>query len=66
MANKLSEVVYGKIISEQHGFLRRRSVLTNLFLFSNEVFTLVNDKAQVDIVYLDFPKAFDTVSYCIP
>ena len=66
MANKLSEVVYGKIISEQHGFLKWRPVLTNLLLFSNEVSTLVNDKAQVDTIYLDFSKAFDKVSHHKP
>ena len=66
MAKKLSEVVYGKIISEQHGFLKWRPVLTNLLLFSNEVSTLVNDKAQVDTIYLDFSKAFDTVSHHKP
>ena len=62
MANKLSEAVYTKIVSEQHVIFKGRSTLTNLLLFYNEVSTLANDKAQVNTIHLHFFKFFDTVS----
>jgi len=43
----------------QHGFMKGRSCLTNLISFYDEVTHLV------DVYYLNFSKAFDTVSYSI-
>ncbi|KAK0674931.1 LIN1 transcriptase, partial [Pygoscelis papua] len=49
-----------------HGFMRGRSCLTNLISFYDQVTRLVDEgKAAVDVVYLDFSKAFDTVSHSI-
>ncbi|GAB0187132.1 mitochondrial enolase superfamily member 1 [Grus japonensis] len=42
----------------QHGFMKGRSCLTNLTSFYDKVTRLV----AVDVVYLDFSKAFDTIS----
>ena len=47
----------------QHGFMKGRSCLTNLVSFYDKVTCLVNEGKAVDIVYLDFSKAFDTVSH---
>ncbi len=45
----------------QHGFLPRRSTFTNL-LFTEETVTRWLDEGDtVDIVYLAFAKAFDSV-----
>ncbi|RMB91831.1 hypothetical protein DUI87_31759 [Hirundo rustica rustica] len=49
----------------QHGFRRIRSCLTNLITFYNQVTHLVDAGKAVDIVYLDFSKAVDTVSRSI-
>ncbi|KAK4816845.1 hypothetical protein QYF61_023967 [Mycteria americana] len=49
----------------QHGFRKGRSCLTNLISFYNKVTHLVDEGKAVDIVYLDFSKAFDTVSHSI-
>ncbi|KAF4794993.1 hypothetical protein TURU_096798 [Turdus rufiventris] len=49
----------------QHGFRRGRSCLTNLISFYDQVTRLVNAGKVVDVVYLDFSKAFDTVSNSI-
>ncbi|PKU32809.1 rna-directed dna polymerase from mobile element jockey-like [Limosa lapponica baueri] len=47
----------------QHGFMRGRSYLTNLISFYDKVTRLVDEGKAVDVVYLDFSKAFDTVSH---
>ncbi|TRZ24657.1 hypothetical protein HGM15179_002359 [Zosterops borbonicus] len=48
-----------------HGFRRGRSCLTNLISFHDHVTRLVDAGRAVDVVYLDFSKAFDTVSHSI-
>jgi len=49
--------------SYQHGFVKGRSCLTNL-LETFEAWTkALNDGYDVDIVYLDYRKAFDTVPH---
>ncbi|RMC00768.1 hypothetical protein DUI87_22452 [Hirundo rustica rustica] len=47
----------------QHEFRRGRSCLTNLITFYDQVTRLVDAERAVDVVYLDFSKAFDTVSH---
>ncbi|KAK4821580.1 hypothetical protein QYF61_023487 [Mycteria americana] len=48
-----------------HGFRKGRSCLTNLTSFYNKVTRLVDKGKAVVAVYLDFSKAFDTVSHSI-
>ncbi|PKU35998.1 rna-directed dna polymerase from mobile element jockey-like [Limosa lapponica baueri] len=49
----------------QHGYMRGRSCLTNLISFYGKVTRLVDEGKAVDVVYLDFSKAFHTVSHSI-
>ncbi|KAK4830017.1 hypothetical protein QYF61_008280 [Mycteria americana] len=49
----------------QHGFREGRSCLTNLISFYDKVTRLVDEGKAVDVVYLDFSKAFDMVSHSI-
>ena len=49
--------------NSQHGFRRRRSCLTNLLEFFHFVFSEHDRDKAVDIIYLDFQKAFDKVPH---
>ncbi len=45
----------------QHEFLPRRSCLSNLILQEERVTRLLDEGHTVDLVYLDFTKAFDSI-----
>ena len=47
----------------QHGFLKARSCLTNVLCFLEEITKWVDDWSPVDVIYLDFRKAFDKVPH---
>ena len=51
------------IINSQHGFRQKRSCLTNLLEFVEKVAEYLDSGEPVDVVYLDFQKAFDTVPH---
>jgi len=48
-----------------HGFMKGRFCLTNLISFCDKMASLVDERKVVDVVCLDFSKAFDTVSHSI-
>ena len=53
-----------KILADsQHGFRKRRSCDTQLLLTCHDLSSVVNDCGQVDMLVLDFAKAFDTVAH---
>ena len=51
----------GRIRQSQHGFMKGKSCLTNLLEFFEDVTSRVDKGEPVDVVYLDFQKAFDKV-----
>ena len=51
------------ISNNQHGFVRQRSCQTNLLEALEDWTRLVDEGNALDIVYLDFQKAFDTVPH---
>ena len=54
---------YNVIKGSQHEFTRGRSCLTNLLEFFEEVYERKDEGKPVDVIYLDFAKAFDKVPH---
>ena len=47
----------------QHGFVQGKSCLSNRLETVHEINTILEDGEEVDLVYLDFRKAFDQVPH---
>eukprot|EP00061_Rhincodon_typus_P012719 g38626.t1 len=53
----------GRISNRQYGFVRRKSCLTNLIEFFEEMMKMIDEGKVIDVVYMDFSKAFDKVPH---
>ena len=51
------------IATSQHGFMPRRSTNTNLITYLDYITKKLDDNQPVDVLYLDFSKAFDKVPH---
>ena len=54
---------FNLINKTQHGFTRKRSCLTNLLEYLEFISNYVDQGYPIDVVYLDFQKAFDKVPH---
>ena len=48
-------------INSQHGFCNKRSYLTVLLNVYNDIYYIYDETRAVDVIYLDFQKAFEKV-----
>ena len=51
------------LLDSQHGFRHKRSCLSNLLEFFHNMFSIYDSSRAIDIIYLDFQKAFDKVPH---
>eukprot|EP00061_Rhincodon_typus_P005835 g25822.t1 len=58
--SKYSEV-HDKVGQSQHGLIKGRSYLTNLLKFFEKLTSRLGKAGSMDIIYLEFKKAFDKV-----
>lgn len=48
--------------SRWHGFMKRKSSVTNLVAFSDKLTSSVDEEKAADVIFLNFSKAFNTFS----
>jgi len=65
LSKQLSQQLNKVITTRQHGFINGRSTITNLFQFTSDVSSALDGRNQVDVIYLDFSKAFDSVPHAV-
>ena len=59
----VSEFVHSSLNEQQHGFRNRRSCTTQLLSVFHDVGKARDSGKEADLIYLDFSKAFDSVSH---
>lgn len=65
MCGRLTDAFANVIGEQQHGFVKGRSTTSNLVEFVSNVTNLVEGGQQIDALYLDFSKAFDSLDHGI-
>ena len=63
MADALSMNFSTMIPNQQHGFVKRRSTVTNLVSHTESLQRCIDKGGQTDTIYFDFSSAFDTVPH---
>jgi hypothetical protein len=61
VSDVITNTVKNIIIDEQHGFLKGKSTITNLFVLTEYVINCFEKNMEVDCIYTDLKKAFDRV-----
>ncbi len=54
---------FGLISNHQHGFVKKKSCVTNLLEALDTISEIVHRGFSIDLIFLDFAKAFDMVSH---
>lgn len=63
----LNEKIYNHVkhlLSDlQHGFIKGRSTITNLFCLTQYISDAIDNNSQLDVIYTDLSKAFDKLDH---
>ena len=65
LCDRLLSFVVSSIAPEQHGFVRGRSTVSNLTIFTSDILESFSKNYQVDTIYFDFTLAFDKVNHSL-
>lgn len=63
VTRQMMALIRSVIVDEQHGFLDKRSTVTNLAIIQHFISGAIENRSQLDVIYTDFAKAFDRVSH---
>jgi len=61
VASKIYTLVENSLSQSQHGFIKGRSITTNLASYTNYIASALEEGSVVHSIYTDFSKAFDKV-----
>ena len=56
-------LVESSLTEAQHGFMKHKSCTTQLLDMYHMIGSVLDASGQVDVIYLDFSKAFDSVNH---
>lgn len=62
---KISNLFKNILVDEQHGYRKVRSTETNSIVFYSHLIDVVKLGGQVNVIYMDLKKAFDSINYGI-
>ena len=63
--NQIYSQIKSLISPDQHGFMEKRSCVTNLGCLSEFICSILDNQGQIDVIYTDFQKAFDQIDLYI-
>jgi hypothetical protein len=63
VAKRLTDAFRNVIDIQQHGFTKGKSTISNLLAFTKNIYESYNDNCQLDAIYTDFSKPFDSVNH---
>lgn len=63
--NRIYNSVQSRISPDQHGFMNKRSTISNMTIITQYISEILDCNGQVDVIYTDFAKAFDRVDHGI-
>lgn len=61
--NHIYDFISSRINKLQHGFQRQKNCTTQLIQVYHNILEALDKRNEIDIIYLDFTKAFDKVSH---
>ena len=65
ITDKLKNLFYPFLSTRQFGFMSKKSIDSNLIIYTQYILESLDEKVRVDSVYTDFSKAFDSVHHDI-
>lgn len=63
--DKICRDIFAQLSPSQHGFFKGRSIVTNLLHLSDYALHTIEAGLQLDVLYVDFSKAFDRIPHDI-